>query len=112
MSHAGAGRSGWSAPVWSGGALRGLAQHVTHPAHRVDQAVLSLPLRLPSEVADVHLEGVARGREVVPPHLREDVAAGQHPPGMMHEQLEKGERGAGELEATFTADDLAGGRMH
>jgi hypothetical protein len=63
--------------------IRGcLTQDVTHAAHGVDQPRFSFGLGLPAQIADIHLEGVARGREVETPHLLEDAAAGEHRRGL------------------------------
>src|SRR6195952_1846417 len=84
------------------------AQDVPDPAHRVDEARLALGLGLAPQVADVDLEGVAGGREVVAPDLLEDAGARQDPARVRDEQLEQRELGAGERDRPFAAADVAG----
>src|SRR6195952_1941329 len=84
------------------------AQDVPDPAHRVDEARLALGLGLAPQVADVDLEGVAGGREVVAPHLLEDLRAREHPARVRQQQLQQRELGAGEADRPLAAPDVAG----
>src|SRR3954467_9434655 len=90
---------------WSG---RRLPQDVADAADGVDEAGLALGLGLAAQVADVDLEGVAGGREVVAPDVLEDAAAREHAARVRHEQLEQRELGAGEADRALAAADLAG----
>ncbi len=54
-----------------------LAQGVADAAHRMDETRPAGELRLSAQVADVHVEGVRGGAEVVSPHSLEDDGAGQ-----------------------------------
>ena len=62
-----------------------LAQHVADAAHGVDQARLATGLGLAAQVADVDLERVGRGREVVAPDLVEDELAREDASWVLHE---------------------------
>src|SRR5258708_37549746 len=67
--------------------LGGLAQHVTHAPHGVDQAGLAARPGPAPQIADVDPEGIGGGAEVVAPHPVEDKLAGEDLPGVWNEQL-------------------------
>src|SRR5579884_2123468 len=90
---------------------RGFPQHVADPTHRVDQPGLAAGLGLAPQVADVDLERVTGGREVVAPDLLEDAASGQHPARVGQQQLEQGELGAGQADLPLAAAHLPGLRI-
>src|SRR5262249_13504517 len=81
-------------------------QHVADPADRVHETRLPGGLRLAAQVADVDLQRVRGGPEVIPPHPVEDRRAREHLAGMAHEQFEHQELGAGQLEPTLAATHL------
>src|SRR5215831_12298650 len=89
-----------------------LAKRVANTAHGMNQPRLLIDLELAPQVADVHLEGVGAGPEVVAPDLLEDLGTAEHHPGIAHEQLEKTELGAGQLELAGAAPDLHRLQVH
>ena len=88
-----------------------LAERVADAAHRVDQARLAVCLGLAAQVADVDLERVRRGPEVVAPDAVEDHVARQHLARVAQEQLEQEELGPGQLDRPVAAADLARARV-
>ena len=66
-----------------------LSQRVADAAHRVDQPRFPAGLRLPPQVADVHLERIRRRPEVVVPDPLHDQLPRQHLTRIAHEQLEQ-----------------------
>src|SRR5688572_25185242 len=98
------------APWWPCGAPMGsgLLEHVADPTHRVDQARLALGLGLAPQVADVDLEGVGSGGEVVAPDLLQDERPVEHPARSPQEHLHQGELGAGHFDLPVAAPHLPG----
>src|SRR5689334_21225463 len=86
--------AGWRAAPSAYLSRRRLAQRVADAAHGVQQPRLALGLGLAALVADVDLEGVLGGGEVVAPHLLEDPGPGEHLARVPDEQLQQGELGA------------------
>ena len=82
--------AGGAAPGRSG--LRGEA--VPHPTHGLDDAVAELA----AQVADVDVDDVGAGVEVVAPHVGEQLLAGQHLAGVAQEGLGQGELAGGEVD--------------
>src|SRR5438309_1384894 len=89
---------------------RGL-QHVADPAHGVHESRLAAGLGLAAQVADVDLERVGGGAEVIAPHAVEDRGARQHLARMAHQQFEQQELGARELERALAAARLVRARV-
>src|SRR5262245_36250333 len=75
-----------------------VAEDVPHAPDGVDEPGFPVGFGLASQVADVDLEGVGCGAEVIAPYLVEDEAAGEDPPGVEHELFQEEEFGPGELE--------------
>src|SRR4051812_16439847 len=77
-------RPGVRPPVaWSSVA----SQHVTDPADGLDQPRLTLAFGLAAQVADEHLERVARRLRLPAPHPVHDDVPGQGTAGIAQEQL-------------------------
>src|SRR5579875_3974918 len=86
----------------------GLAEDIADAAHRMDQARFALGFRLPPQVADVHLERVGVGPEVVTPDPVEDQLAGEHLARVAQQQLQQEELRARQLDASLATEHLAG----
>ncbi len=69
---------------------RGLAQHVTHTAQGVQQALLT-GVDLAAQVGHIGLDDVDVAAEVVTPHMVEDLGLGQHRAGVDDEVAEQRE---------------------
>ena len=91
--------------------LTDLAQHVADAAHRLDQARLAAGLGLAPQVADVDLERVGRGAEVVAPDPLEDQLAGQHLARVAQEAARAGRTRCGSARSRAAAADLVGDRV-
>src|SRR2546423_4651257 len=72
---------------------RRLPKRVPNTPDGVDQPRLAIGLELAAQVGHVDLERVGAGAEVVAPHLLEDPRAGEHHPGVAHEELQEPELG-------------------
>src|SRR5665647_1919970 len=68
-----------------------VAEHVADPAHRLEPARPSGRIDLAPQPADVHVDDVREGVELVIPGVVEDVIAAQHAARVAHEQLEEAE---------------------
>src|SRR5262245_9563400 len=89
----------------------GRPQHIADPAHGVQQARLAGRLELVAQVADVHVDDVARGGGGQAPHRVEQLRAAQHLPGMSEEVVQQVELLRGEVDRASGPVRLAGGRV-
>ena len=85
---------------------RGVAQDVADAAHGVQQPRLAAGLGLAPQVADVDLQRVGGGPEVIAPHAVEDLPAGEHLARVVQEQLEQQELRARQLDQPLAAAHL------
>ena len=85
-----------------------LPQNIAHTTDGVDKASIALTFRLLTQVADIDLESIAGGREIVTPYLFQDLAAGENLAGIFHQQLQQRKLGAGQGNGAATAAYFAG----
>jgi hypothetical protein len=90
----------WRKPLAGGGRSsagtdrRSAREPVAHAADRLDH----VPAELAAQVANVNVDHVGLGIEVVPPHVRQQLLAGQDLVGVAQERLGQRELPAGQLD--------------
>src|SRR5689334_20468304 len=77
----------------------------------MDQPRLAAGLGLLAQVADVNVESLRVGSEVVVPDAFEDLLSGQDPPRVLEEELEQQVLGTGQLQHTVAALDRVADRV-
>src|SRR5207237_10210207 len=81
------------------------------PGRGMDEPRCSVGLELATQVADVNLEGVRRGRKVVAPDFLKDLATFEHLPRMTHQQFKEMKFSTGQRNRPDTPPDLAGAEV-
>jgi hypothetical protein len=69
--------------------LRWFAQNVSHTAHSVKEALLSLNFKFLSQVPNIYFNNIALATKIVPPDPIEYHLSGQHLAGMPQEKLKQ-----------------------
>src|SRR5215510_11522017 len=94
------------------GPISGLVlQDVAGSADRVEELPLLRPVDLPAQIADVHVDDVALGVEVEPPHVLDQHRPREDAAGVAHEVLEQRPLARGQLDPAAAALHLARGRV-
>src|SRR5487761_1116709 len=84
---------------------------IASSSHRLDQRVLKFPFQFVAQAVDVYLDDVGGAFPVGVPKVFAEHLAGDHLPGVPHQQLEQAELGGSEIDLFFTAMHAAGGQI-
>src|SRR5215471_4073406 len=94
------------------GPISGLVlQDVAGSADRVEELLLLRPVDLAAQIADVHVDDVALGVEVEPPHVLDQHRPREDAAGVAHEVLEQRPLARGQLDPAAGPLHLARGRI-